>query len=694
MTRRAPLLLLLASALLAGDTPEGKYRPLAREKTLEQWQRHYRDKRRLVPPPPNPLPSAAGAVDFSGTYRFGPYDYDLVIAQEGDQITLRSGGVDRQDIGGAFETIGKGRVEGDRIRARWWCFDLSRNYANNGGAEMWFEGERIRARYYHDSDEAIEEGYGVRAGTLAKERLHYRIRVPKRELPGPAEIRGTVRGTGGEALRDAVVTVRHGGAGAVRTDAEGRFRLPVGKMPYVLMVAAAAPGYRTEVQAILLHEWRALSFVLEPSPYSDDPRYEFVDPRPDKGERIWNCGNCHRNSYAEWNRSRHAVAASSAVLRAVYERDFLPALEKGGASGDEGLCAACHAPQAALDGRVARMDDVRGVAALGNHCDFCHKIHHAERLDAPGVRGSVALGRPSPDDARVPGPIRRVYGVLADSDYLFMGPVFNPLFGTSALCAGCHEYTTPAGIPALQTYAEWRAWAAGRARHESCGTCHMPAGVSMEGDKPARRISINAMRRAPEEIHDHSFLGRELIATAVELGVSATREAGRLLVETKVVARNVGHRVPTGSGDKHLLLVVVALDGEGRPLDLIEGARVPAHAGGDGPPAGAEDLARRLEAHDFAGMAGREFAQVLAGKAGETHVPFWRAEGVVADTRLRPDEEVIERFAFTPPPGAAQVRVELWHRLRYKTHDVARGVEGPGVRPLDALVASSRVDVR
>jgi len=691
--RPCALLLLLAPALLGGDTPEGKYRPPAKPETIELWQRHYRDKRKLVPPPPGPLPSTAQARDFSGTYRFGPYDYSLAIVQQGDQVVLASGGVDRQDIGGAFETVGIGRVDKDRIRARWWCLALSGNYANNGGAELWFEGDRLRTRYYHDADEAIEEGYGARGGA---EKLHYRIRVPKAEKPG-AEVRGSVCGTGGEPVPDALVMVRGRPEQATRTAADGSFRLPVARIPYVFMVSAASPGYRTAVEAILLHEMRELRFVLEPSPFSDDPRYEFVDPTPDKGTRIWACGNCHRNSYAEWKKSRHAVAASSAVLRAVYEKDFLPALREGGASGDEGLCAACHAPQAALDGGVARIGEVKGVAALGNHCDFCHKSHHAERIDAPGVRGSLALGRPSPDDDRVPGPIKRVYGSLPDSDYLFMGAVWNPFFGTSALCAGCHEYVTPNGIPALSTYAEWRAWAEGRAKAESCQTCHMPTGVSKEGKKLANRICVNALRRPLEQIHDHTFLGRELLPTGVELAASAGRDAPeRMTVKARITTRAVGHKVPTGSADKHLLLVVVARDADGRPLALAEGERVPDHAGGEGDPLAldAKGFAARLEAHDFAGLPGREYAQVLAAGSGETHVPFWRAVRVVSDTRLLPDAESLEVFSFAAPVGAVTVRVELWHRLRFKSHDVARGVEGTGVRPLDLLVASEQVEVR
>jgi hypothetical protein len=456
------------------------------------------------------------------------------------------------------------------------------------------------------------------------------------------------------------------------------------------MVSAAAPGYRTRVEAILQFRVRDLDFVLDPAPFQDDPRYEFIDPTRDRGKKVWNCGNCHRNSFEEWKVSRHAVAARNAVTRAVYQKDFLPALERGDATGDPGLCSACHAPSAALDGKVVRLDAVTGVGLQGNHCDFCHKVHHTEDLEAAGVRGSLALGRPSPDDATVPGPIKRVYGSLADSDYLFMGPVYNPYFATSALCAGCHQYTTKSGIPALNTYAEWAAWASGQREAQSCQSCHMPTGSSMEGKKLARRIAVNALRRPNgEQIHDHSFYGRPLLSDALSMRARAANKGDLVEVETEVKADKVGHRVPTGSADRHLLLVVVATDDKGNPLKLAVGPRVPDHAGGEGDPLllGADIFAVRTEAGDFASFPGREFAQVLVDKQGRTHVPFWRAVALKEDTRLEPGRTAKVRHTFRRHgEGPVKLRVMVVHRLRFKAHDVAHDVKGDGVRPLDLLV--------
>ena len=692
------LALLVAAGPGCGERPEGRYQPEAEPARIQRWNADYTAKRDLLPALPAPVPISGSGPGpgpgprrgrFDGRFRFGRYDYELSMRQEGDLVRFVSGGVDRQRNGGAFQTRGLGVVRDGRLFARWWCFDLTRNVANNGGCEIWFDEDDpdlLRAAYYHDSDRRIEEGYGVRLGTHPGERLHYRIRQPHPVAEG-VTLSGSVRGRGGEVIADAVVLVRGDDGSAVRSDEGGRWDLTVAELPTVLMLSAGAPGYRNSVEAILHHRLRRIDFVLEPSPHGDDASYEFLPPDPDPGEAIWNCGNCHRNSYDEWKQSRHALTASNLVTRAVYERDFLPALLAGTATVDDpNLCSACHAPQAA----PARLGEVEGVALRGNHCDFCHKVHHTDRLDRPGVRGSLALSRPSPDDRSVPGPIKRVYGSLADVDYIFMGAVYSPFFATSALCAGCHQYRTRNRLPALDTYDEWRRWAATRPKVQSCQSCHMPTGSSMEGKRLAKRICVNGLRRPnKEQIHDHSFYGRELLTDALRMTSKARIEQGAIVVETRVWATEVGHKVPTGSGDKHLLLVVVALDSDGKALKLRSGPRLPAHAGGTGDPFALDGKAMeaRLDRGDFAGIGGREFAQVLADKAGRTHVPFWRAVRLVEDTRLVPDEPITVRHRFDlGPRNVAEVRVELVHRLRFKSHDVARDVRGAGVRPLDQLV--------
>ncbi|MEE8105432.1 MAG: multiheme c-type cytochrome [Planctomycetota bacterium] len=708
----ASVLALVAYLVAAPGERVGRYTKPATAKVLEAWKSHFEAKRHLVPPPPV-LPSGApDGVDFTGEYRFGKYDYDLTITQKGRRVVMRSGGVDHQDIGGAFDTLGEGYVQDGKVYVRWWCFDLTRNFANTGGAEIWFADKaknRIEVRYYHDADEKIEEGYGVRVGTAPGEKLHYRIRVkqPVRTYDEARVVRGTVRGRDGEAIHDALVLRRHEEGTSVRTDGAGRFEMRFTRVPTVLMISAGARGYRNKVESILFQEFRELHFVLDPVGTEDDPRYVFVSPTPDRSSRdrweptmgkkgfdLWRCGNCHRNSYDEWKFSRHAWSAKNAVTKAVFEKDFLPALSAGKATGDVGLCTACHAPQAALDYQNVPLNEVTGIALKGNHCDFCHKIHHTDDLDAPGVRGSTAVRRPSPDDDSVPGLIKRVYGTLADADYLMMGPTYHPFFGTSALCAGCHQYTTPTGLPALHTYREWGRWAAGRSEHESCQSCHMAEGTSYERKRVANRICINALRRPGSQIHHHGFVGREMASKALEVKVTARRGKSGIEVNTVVITKDVGHKVPTGSSDKHLLLVVTVTDASGVHVGALEGPRVPEHAGGSAD----IDLAKidmRVAAGDLAGLPGREFALVFADEDGHTHVPFWRAKTFVRDTRLEPDSTTSVQHRFATATGKLTIRAELFHRLRIKRDDVAADLEPGknGVRPLDLLVGAATVEL-
>ena len=98
----------------------------------------------------------------------------------------------------------------------------------------------------------------------------------------------------------------------------------------------------------------------------------------------------------------------------------------------------------------------------GNHCDFCHKVERVEDVRAPGVFGSLVLARPSPSSRERPGAIHHVFGPAPDVTYAYMGASWNPVFSTSWLCAGCHQGGGHAGRPKVDTFEEWRAWAATR----------------------------------------------------------------------------------------------------------------------------------------------------------------------------------------------------------------------------------------
>jgi hypothetical protein len=110
-----------------------------------------------------------------------------------------------------------------------------------------------------------------------------------------------------------------------------------------------------------------------------------------------------------------------------------------------------------------------------------------------------------------------------------------------------------------------------------------------------------------------------------------------------VRAEDVGHRVPTGFIDRHLMLVVEAADASGRPAGPVVGPRLPSAAG-----------------PGFEGKPGKLFARLLSDPAGHGPAPFWNANPEPADTRLRPGRA--ETFAFRLTSPVAKVRVRVIYR--------------------------------
>lgn len=151
------------------------------------------------------------------------------------------------------------------------------------------------------------------------------------------------------------------------------------------------------------------------------------------------CATCHPLQFADWSRSRHAMAMSPGVSGQ---------MQDGDAGGD---CVRCHAPL------VEQAKDVY-LLADSVTCAACH------------VRAGETFG---------PAPTPGTLLPLVSS----RGPVHGRLqtrafFETSEFCSGCHHFapgTAPlvAGTTLQNTYEEWRNSRAAR-EGRTCQTCHMP----------------------------------------------------------------------------------------------------------------------------------------------------------------------------------------------------------------------------
>jgi hypothetical protein len=415
------------------------------------------------------------------------------------------------------------------------------------------------------------------------------------------------------------------------TDQGGWFRLP------------ARPGERLTawqdgffIGGSRVEKVRPFRLRLEPLPTDDNDEYSWVDPSP-SAENEHACANCHAEIHREWAESGHARSATGRRFRNLYEgTNWKGEPDEGwGLLRDHpdgaGVCAACHAP-AAPESAFLDLREVRGTAARGVHCDYCHKI-----ADVADGKGGLNFGRFAHRLGR-PHQGQLFFGPLDDVDR--GEDAFSPLYRDSRYCASCHEGVV-FGVHVYGTYSEWLESPA-RRQGKHCVSCHMAPTGALRNIAPGH----GGIERDPHTLGNHRFFqpSREaMLARCLRLNVEARRQGTEVRVAVRLGAEEVGHRVPTGFVDRQLLLVVEGVDGAGRAVELREGPRLPAAAG-----------------PEFAGKPGRLHARLLRDEKGRAPVPFWKADTEDEDTRLRPGQTEEEVFRFGK--GVERVRVQVRYR--------------------------------
>ncbi len=429
------------------------------------------------------------------------------------------------------------------------------------------------------------------------------------------------------------------------TDADGRFRLASDAAAHVVawkdgfFIGFAAPdAVPVEVK-------------LKPLPAGDDPSYRWLDPGPD-GPEGQSCARCHAEIYKEWSAGAHSRAATGRHFRNLYEgTDAAGKPGVGWSLLDEhptgaGVCTSCHAP-AVSDDDPAQFDlrEVRGAAAQGVHCDYCHKIAGLGdgKLGLTHGRFNLVLKRP-------------------EKGQIFLGPLddatrgddaYSPFYHDSRYCASCHEGVV-FGVHVYSTYSEWRDSPAFR-QGKQCQDCHM---------KPTGRLTNIApdnggVERDPATLANHLFYDssqEEMLRRCLRASVECRREADGVRATVRLSAEDSGHRVPTGFIDHHLILTVEGEDAAGKPVAVREGPRLPSATG-----------------TDLAGRAGKLYAKLLHDFDGHAPVPFWRADPNAPDTRLEPGRPDETTYDF--PLTVARVHVRVIYRRYWQ--EVARSKGWP-----------------
>ncbi len=226
----------------------------------------------------------------------------------------------------------------------------------------------------------------------------------------------------------------------------------------------------------------------------------------------------------------------------IFQTSFLQAFfeTKGEATA---FCLQCHDPTS----RIPKDFDVKtDILGAGVTCDFCHTVQEVDltRRDSP------LLSRPG----------KTKTGPFIDSESPVHDTQKKPFFKESTLCGGCHQFVGPNGVVIIGTYQEWKE-SPYAAEGIQCQDCHMPV-------TPEKRIVSEEVSRSKRQVNLHNLAGGhsvEQIRSAVKVEIKkVTEDRGTLSVTVHVANVNSGHKIPTGTPSRRLVLRVAVKDYTGR----------------------------------------------------------------------------------------------------------------------------------
>jgi hypothetical protein len=354
---------------------------------------------------------------------------------------------------------------------------------------------------------------------------------------------------------------------------------------------------------------------------------------------------------------------------------------------DQGNCVYCHLPALVQSETVVRpprnvvdnfIGDPADAITEGITCDICHKV-----ID-------VQVGQDRLPYSDRPGVLSLLY-VFPQNTQLFLGPsqranppaqanahttMCSSVLSEPRLCAACH-YGKFYDTVIYNSYGEWLNSIYSQPNNDtyrSCQDCHMLSDSTITGTRIEQR-SACSLANADFHNFNHNMMKYEavagmpvpqsnLIKGAATLDVQYQYLVESNAIQIKTILQNVeaGHKFPTDSPLRHLLLVVDVQDEQQNPLTLLEGNRIP-NWGGIGktvPGMG-----------NYGGMPGEIFANLLMDK--DTNVSptaaYWNPTQLVSahsDTRLNPLERREYNYSFIiPNRGRVYINVKLIYRYAF-----------------------------
>ena len=468
-------------------------------------------------------------------------------------------------------------------------------------------------------------------------------------------------------------------------------------------LVVSAPGYETSFTRC--NGSNLYRFFLNKLSGVDNTNYMWSSAYGD-------CGTCHArqlsegyNEVDEWGKTAHAKVLVDPYFETMYRgtniygqitnptENYGPGF-KLDHPDQAGNCAYCHAPSTILASRVptdlsSYYPRPAGANGEGITCDVCHKIsgvvlddNNYPLIDQPGML-SFKFMRLS--NSFVFGPFSNILLPVNDSKK-HVSSSCAPILSTSEFCAACH-YGKFNDVLIYNSYGEWRESQYGKSDKDStyktCQDCHMS---HMDVKNVSTSLSTrSACSETTDQYQnfDHNLMdvgpdasGKEIprmIQNAASLKVKLKYEPDKdssLRVRVEVENIKAGHKFPTDSPLRQLILVINATDQFESPLVQVKGDKLPAWAGVSNPSMSQNGM------EGYAGFPGAIYADLLmeegtnlsptAAYWNKTKYVFVTKDGKNSDTRLLPGDPQVSNYSFVIPDlGDIHITVKLIYRFAF-----------------------------
>ena len=192
----------------------------------------------------------------------------------------------------------------------------------------------------------------------------------------------------------------------------------------------------------------------------------------------------------------------------------------------------------------------------------------------------------------------------------------------------------------------------------------MPSAQDVGSTLPGERAACSEVNHSFRNFN-HNMMARDnyniptRIKDAATVNLTARIEDGRINVVVSVLSVGVGHKFPTDSPLRHLILLVEAKDRNNMSLAQVDGPVIPLWGGVGNLP------------EDYAGRPGEIYANILKDKDTSLTptiaywnptVPAWGG----SDTRLNPGAPAESEYSFAVPSnGRATITAKLIYRYAF-----------------------------